>query len=75
MKTCMGCKYADWRKTVSGKLHPSGDGKCLYKYKLPPLPASRYWISEHVPSGGFINRHEQLEDHYVYYGRAHRDKP
>lgn len=41
MKTCKGCKYADWRKTKAGKLHPTGDGKCAYEYKVPQLPAPR----------------------------------
>ena len=57
MKNCNNCKYADWKKTVAGKLHPSGEGKCLYPYKVPPFPASMYWMNiETTPCGGFINR-------------------
>lgn len=67
MKNCNNCKYADWKKTVAGKLHPSGEGKCLYPYKVPPLPASMYWMNtETTPCGGFINR-KQIWNHCVYF--------
>lgn len=26
MKNCINCKYAEWSRTESGRLHPSGDG-------------------------------------------------
>lgn len=45
MKNCNNCKYADWKKTVAGKLHPSGEGKCLYPYKVPT--SSEYVLDEH----------------------------
>ena len=71
MKFCLGGKHADWDKTSKGRLHPSGDGYCRYPYKIPPLPASRYWMGKNAPepSGGFINRKEVLKDHCVYYLR------
>ena len=57
MKTCIGCKYADWNKTKSGRLHPSGEGQCRHDYQLPPLPNSRYWLqSGLVALGGYIER-------------------
>ena len=37
MKTCKGCKYAEWVRTANGRLHPSGDGKCTFKLPLSPL--------------------------------------
>ena len=66
MKTCVGCKYAQWKTTVSGRLHPSGDGKCEYPYKVPELPASMYW-SVYYPSpyGGDINRHKEVKDRVI----------
>lgn len=70
MKSCLDCKWAKWAKTVSGKLHPSGDGTCMYPYKKPVLPASMYWVYDEKHCGGSINRHEQLKEHCVYYGKG-----
>jgi hypothetical protein len=53
MKNCTHCKHAIWAKTAAGRLHPSGDGTCEF-----PLPACMYWINP--PSGGYINRREEL---------------
>lgn len=70
MKNCTGCKYAKWNRTASGKLHPSGDGSCLFKYKPPPIPASMFWLGgDPKPSGGYINRREELLEHCVYFER------
>jgi len=70
MKTCVGCKYADWQRTSIGRLHPGGIGQCKYPYKIPPLPASMYWFHEDkTPCGGFINRKNDLKDHCLYYVR------
>lgn len=30
MSVCVGCLYARWGRTKSGRLHPSGDGKCMH---------------------------------------------
>ena len=71
MKNCMDCRYAAWDKTAAARLHPSGDGKCTYDYEIPVLPASRYWIGRDPnPSGGFINRRKELNDHCAYYCRV-----
>jgi len=43
MKSCAGCEYALWGRTNAGKLHPSGDGTCTFKVKIPPLPVSMFW--------------------------------
>ena len=68
MKNCTGCKYAIWEKTKTGRLHPSGDGRCKYPYKLPKLPASMYWLyCLDRPEGGYINRRIDLKEHCVYY--------
>lgn len=69
MKTCKGCKYAGWDKTKTGKLHPSGQGRCTYPYKIPALPLAFYWLSVNLPSpcGGFINRKCMNQDHCPYW--------
>lgn len=73
MKNCTHCKHADWHRTKAGTLHPRGDGMCKYEYKLPPLPASMYWLSYMTPiapRGGNINRRKELWDHCVYWARS-----
>jgi hypothetical protein len=70
MKNCAGCKYAEWDRTKSGSLHPSGDGRCGYPWKLPALPASMYWVNTPGHCGGLINRRRELKDHCVYFARA-----
>lgn len=70
MKTCNGCKHAEWVRNAAGNLHPSGRGRCTYQYKLPELPACMYWISTPSPSGGFfIDRKKELEKHCVYWSK------
>ena len=74
MKRCNDCKHAEWERTAKGRLHPSGDGKCRYPYKVPPLPACMQWPSMSgkapSPSFGYINRREELKEHCVYYERG-----
>ncbi|MFA5380021.1 MAG: hypothetical protein WC455_29945 [Dehalococcoidia bacterium] len=67
MKNCTGCKWAQWAVTKSGKLHPSGDGKCLFMVALPQLPSCMYWIQGPKAHGGYINRHMELERDCPYY--------
>lgn len=72
MKDCTKCKHADWFRTNSGRLHPSGDGRCKKEVKIPKLPASMKWgygsyASDPSPMGGQINRREYLKEHCVYY--------
>jgi hypothetical protein len=71
MKSCLNCTHADWNKTKSGKLHPSGDGTCVYPWKLPPLPASMYWVTLAPPKpfGWEISRKKDLKEHCVYFER------
>ena len=57
MKNCMGCKYAEWDKTKSGRLHPNGEGKCLFEFKIPTLPACKYFVGcGPTVCGGFNSR-------------------
>lgn len=70
MTDCTHCKWAEWDRTESGRLHPSGDGRCRYPWRMPQLPASMYWIgSRHypTPSGGYISRKDHLSKDCAYY--------
>ena len=71
MKNCTGCKYAQWDKTKTDKLHPSGDGRCQYIVQIPILPASMSWFLNADPMvcGGHINRRSEMKGHCRYYGR------
>ena len=71
MKTCMDCKHALWSRTKTGRLSPSGEGKCQFKYVTPKLPQSMYWNSGYPPQpwGGQIQRKDELKDHCVYWQR------
>ena len=70
MKTCDDCKYAEWKRTAAGRLHPKKGGWCVYDWKMPPLPKAKYWIHhEPKPSGGHITRGEELADHCAYWAR------
>lgn len=54
---CLSCVFAEWEKTADGRRHPSGDGRCKFKFEMPKLPSSMYWVGvEPTPNGGFINR-------------------
>jgi hypothetical protein len=32
---CANCKFAEWDKTASGRLHPSGGGLCKWTVSIP----------------------------------------
>jgi len=68
MKNCTKCKYAKWKKGNKERLHPSGDGECKFPYKIPALPASKFWIDKlPIPYSWSINRRTELEEHCIYY--------
>jgi len=67
MKNCTGCKHAEWDKTKSDKLHPSGNGNCRYTYKIPGLPQAFYFMDSPLVLGGRINRKKEFENHCIYY--------
>lgn len=68
MKDCTRCKWADWERTESGRLHQSGDGRCTKMVYFPQIPASYYWVGTvPKPSGGFINRRKSLRTHCPYW--------
>lgn len=75
MKNCTHCKYAQWDRTATGRLSPTGAGRCGYEYKLPPLPQAMYWgwsigTAGPKPAGGRINRREELKEHCAYWAPA-----
>jgi hypothetical protein len=70
MKSCVGCVFANWDKTKTGRLHPSGKGACEFEYKMPPLPQSMYWFGISEPLVVYIERNRELKDHCVYFRRA-----
>ena len=74
MRNCKGCKYAVWHKTKTGRISPTGYGKCSYEYKVPPLPASMHWLGVPQPVGGYIDRHGELQVHCTYYTREEDKK-
>lgn len=70
MKTCKGCKWAEWKKTSAGNLHPSGDGACTFPIKLPVTPLAFRWgwaEKPPTPYGGRITRRIDFKDHCPCY--------
>lgn len=60
---CDDCKFADWKRTAAGKLHPDKTGRCTRLREFPldlRLPAAFYFVFEPHPSGGFIERGSEL---------------
>lgn len=59
---CLNCALADWTLTKSARLHPSGEGKCKFVFKMPELPKSLYFVGGIQVGGGFINRNTPETD-------------
>lgn len=59
---CDDCRYAEWKRTAVGRLHPDKTGRCTYLKQHPldlRVPASFYWSAWQTmssPSGGYIER-------------------
>lgn len=70
---CDECKYADWKRTSSGRMHPDKSGRCLIKkvVKLPECLVAtssyRTYGDEVVVKGGYIRRGRTF-DRCAYYG-------
>lgn len=39
VNACLGCKWAEWKQTAAGRLHPDQSGRCTWSVELK-LPAS-----------------------------------
>ena len=63
---CTTCQHADWQRTKTGRLHPSGTGECLWDdWKEWKLPKAFWYISSKQnvrPGGGYINRRNPFTD-------------
>ena len=56
---CTECAHALWNRTAKGRLHSSGDGKCVAKIAPPPtLPKAIRWAVTPRVVGGWINRRQ-----------------
>lgn len=56
---CLSCRLAEWSKTETGRLRPSGDGRCKWVPPHIPTPAAWAWNfgkGQPKPSWGWINR-------------------
>ena len=71
MKTCDDCKYANWKRTKNGRLHPNKSGRCTYPWECPKLPAAFDWLADGAPTpwGGHIERGEEHKKHCPYWTR------
>jgi hypothetical protein len=72
MKSCLGCRFADWQRTRTGRLHPSGDGQCTFVVKVPALPLSMRWggswgRNDLDATGGAISRKHSFQSHCPCY--------
>lgn len=72
MKSCNGCKYANWERTANGSLHPSGEGTCTYFWIMPPLPSAFRWPGSMTPRpyGGAISRRKEYDRSCQYFVRS-----
>ena len=70
MKNCTECVHANWRRTKTGALHPSGDGECGKEIKIPQLPQAFFFTIQPFIGGGSINRRRELKDHCPYWQHA-----
>lgn len=66
MKRCDDCKWAEWKRTVNGRLHPDKTGRCMFVVRIPVLPLAFNWgWRQALPniSGGFIERKREFVEH------------
>lgn len=61
MKYCDDCKWAEWKRTANGRLHPDKTGRCIFEIKIPVLPLAFQW--EPIIGGGYIERKRELRNH------------
>jgi len=61
--TCMTCRFAEWKKTTNGRLHPSKDGRCTWPqpdFAIPVAFQFPYHRDSLLLSGGYITREERF---------------
>lgn len=52
--SCRDCIHAVWNKTVNGRRHPSGNGRCT-AVPVVNLPKAFYFVGSSKPAGGHID--------------------
>jgi hypothetical protein len=64
---CLSCKFSKWKRTKTGNLHPSGEGRCTWEgwkhFTLPKCMNYTYYYGSSCPprpNGGYINRKEPI---------------
>ena len=68
---CTTCQLARWQRTKTGRLHPSGEGRCLWEgWKEWKIPKAFFYMGRNkVPypdGGGYISRREPKTDCPLY---------
>lgn len=59
---CLTCRLAEWQRTTADRIHPSGQGKCVWTPAHIPTPAAWTWDTwggwrvQPKPSWGHIDR-------------------
>ena len=69
---CDDCKFAEWKRTKSGALHPGKNGNCTFEKDVPmphSMPAYGFNHNRKVIEirGGWIERGRAFET-CAYYG-------
>lgn len=68
---CDDCRFAEWKRTSNGRLHPDKSGRCKRLEQHPldlRLPSAFWWMSNHLPSpnGGWIERGRDLPEKCIF---------
>jgi hypothetical protein len=67
---CTTCQLASWYRSTAGRLHPSGEGICLWKgWEEWRIPKAFFYNRGHVPlpdGGGYVNRYTPCTDCPMY---------
>ena len=53
---CLGCKFAEWKRTSNGRLHPDQSGRCNWSVtiQVPPSIEGSFWRVCDVKDGRTI---------------------
>lgn len=64
-QSCVDCRYAEWKRTAAGRLHPSGEGRCVYTWESIVLPVCYHWERRNLPRPT-VNGKPGLDRHRAY---------
>jgi len=62
MNTCLNCRFAEWERTKTGRLHPSGEGECMYRPPQPVLPEPVYCLVKPLYRSACLSRRNPETD-------------